>query len=83
MRFKRYWLWQAVRDVCIKYDWYTYGDNSDYHKMLRFVAKHGPTDRNIALVAYDIFKHSTSVYSVEEIAECLAHETVRLHLVSD
>lgn len=57
-KFKRVWSSKSVRECCIKYDWYTLGDNESYHKMLRFVETNKPTDRNITKIAEDIFNHS-------------------------
>lgn len=78
-KFKRVWSRNSVRDCCIKFDWYTLGDNSDYEKMLRFVETHKPTDNNITRVAENIFNHSEKDgRDMTVVAFALAKEAVML-----
>lgn len=84
MKFERAWSWQSVREVCIKCNWYTKGNNEAYHNMLMFVESHRPTDRNIEKVAEDIFRHSErGDRTVRSVAYVLASEAVSIMLVEE
>lgn len=85
MKFERVWSWQSVRKTCIKCEWYTEGNNEEYHNMLGFVESHKPTDSNITKVAEDIFRHSErgDDRTVRSIAYMLAIESVSLLLVEE
>lgn len=56
------WSGRDIRSLCIKKDWYGYGTNEDYEKMLNFVTTHKPTTMNIYKVAKDIFEHCDKGY---------------------
>ena len=84
LKFKRVWSWNSVRECCIKYEWYTLGDNESYHEMLRFVETNKPTDRNITKVAENIFNHSEKDgRDITTVAFALAKEAVMLLLVEE
>ena len=57
-KFERFWNSNSVRETCIKFNWYTCGNYTDYSNLLDFVDSHKPTDRNINRVIEDIFNHS-------------------------
>lgn len=59
------WCMDDVRNFCIRHDYYTYGCNEDYSKMLWYVEKHNvnPTINDIYTVALDIFEHSFDDYT--------------------
>ncbi len=84
MKFERVWSWQSVREVCIKCNWYTEGDNLAYDRMLGFVESHKPTDRNITKVSEDIFRHSEkNGRTLEDVAFSLSLEAVNIMLVEE
>ena len=83
-KFKRVWSSKSVRECCIKYEWYTLGDNTDYEKMLRYVDSNKPTDRNITKVAENIFNYSEKDgRDITTVAFALAKEAVMLLLVEE
>ena len=78
-KFERVWSSDSVREACIKFDWYTCGNYTDYHKMLDFVDSHKPTDRNICRVVEDIFNHSDQDgRDLESVAYCFGKFAVDL-----
>lgn len=72
MKFKRTWNSQGIRDICIKNRYYLWGDNDEYAKLINFIRTHKPTDRNISVVAMNIYKHSDDDFALEEIADDVA-----------
>ena len=62
----RFWTVEDVRNVCIKYDWYTKGDCRAYDKMLTTVRETEPTTENLYKVARDIMEHSEDVWMTVE-----------------
>ena len=81
-KFDRFWNSNSVREVCIKFGWYTRGNNYDYSQLLDFVDSHKPTDRNICKVVEDIFNHSDHEgRDIESIAYCLGKFAVSLKLI--
>lgn len=73
----KHWDFMEVRQLCIKHDWYTCGDCSDYNNMLLFVSDNEATTENIARVARDIYEHSdTSDETITNIMCYLANDTV-------
>ena len=61
---RRYWDHTYVRELCIRNNWYTCGDNTAYQKMLDYVDNHKPTPTSIYKVALDIKSHSNIDESV-------------------
>lgn len=61
------WDSYRVRNMCIKNNYYTRGDNEAYGKMLEFVDTNEPDNRTIYKVALDIVRHSDmDKYGCEE-----------------
>ena len=58
--FKKHTFWTVddIRELCIREQYYTRGDNESYDKMFQFIRDNEPTDTNIYLVALDIFNHT-------------------------
>ena len=81
-KFGRFWNAQGIRNICKNNRYYLWGDNTEYAKLMQFVRTHKPTDRNISVVAMNIYKYSDSDFSLEEIAEDVA-STVRICLISE
>ena len=81
-KFKRFWNSQDIRKLCVEHQYYLWGDNDEYAKLMQFVRTHKPTDRNISAVAMDIYKHSDDDFTLEEVAEDVA-SVVKVHLVSE
>ena len=78
-KFERFWNSDAVRETCIKFGWYTWGNSYDYSKMLGFVDSHKPTDSNISKVVEDIFNHSNQDgRDIESVAYCFGKFAVDL-----
>ena len=78
-KFERVWSSDAVRETCIKFGWYTHGNNYDYSKMLGFVDSHKPTDNNICKVVEDIFNHSDQEgRDLESVAYCFGKFVISL-----
>lgn len=67
---------EAVRNVCIKADWYTKGDNEDYDKMFKKVKalrdKQIITADDLYPIALDIHMHNNTDDTVEYIMYVLA-----------
>ena len=82
MKFARFWISQDVRELCLRHKYYLWGDNDDYAKLMCFIRNHKPTDKNISVVAMDIYKHSDDDFTLEEIAEDVA-SIVKIHVVSE
>lgn len=70
---RRTWSWEDVRSLCIRNEWYEYGDCQDYMDMLHIVEHNKPTINNLYKVALDIYEHSymsrNTDYSLEENLE--------------
>ena len=82
IKFDRFWDSDSVREVCIKFGWYTRGNNYDYSRMLGFVDSHKPTDKNINRVVEDIFNHSDQFgRDIESVAYCFGKFAVSLKLI--
>lgn len=88
MKIKETRLWDSyrVRNMCIKHDYYTRGDNEAYRKMLEFVDANSPNKTNIYKVAKDIVSHSDMDSYIGEDAELiqgvmydLANDVVKTH----
>ena len=78
-KFERVWDTDSVRETCIRFEWYTQGNNRDYLKMLDFVDSHKPTDNNISWVVEDIFNHSDQEgRDIESVAYCFGRFAVSL-----
>ena len=78
-KFERVWSSDSVRKACIKFDWYTCGNYTDYSNLLDFVDSHKPTDRNICRVVEDIFNHSDQDgRDLESVAYCFGKFAVDL-----
>ena len=78
-KFVRRWDSDSVREVCIKFGWYTRGNCADYNKMLDFVDSHKPTDRNICKVVDNIFRHSDPEgRDLESVAYCFGKFAIDL-----
>ena len=59
LKMKRWIEWDNVRDTCIKYNYYTCGDNYDYMNLMEFVSESKVlTDSRLLYIACDIFSHS-------------------------
>ena len=82
MKFKRFWRGQDIRNICIEHQYYLWGDNEEYDKLMFFIRTHKPTDHNISVVAMDIYRHSDDDFTLEEIAEDVA-SIVKIHVVSE
>ena len=82
LKYVREWSVDSVRDICVKHQYYLWGDNAEYTKLMRFIRTHKPTNRNISIVAMDVYKHSDSDFSLEEVAEDVA-SVIRIHVVSE
>lgn len=54
----RHWNPTTVQNLCIKEDWYIFGDNSEFDAMLEIVRTKKPTTTNLYKVAKDIADHS-------------------------
>ena len=79
IKFERFWNSSSIREVCVKFGWYTRGNSYEYRKMLDFVDSHKPTDRNINWVVEDIFNHSDREgRDIESIAYCFGKFAVDL-----
>ena len=82
-KFKRFWQSNSIRELCIKHQYYLWGDNTEYAKLMNFIRSHKPTDHNISLVAMDIYRHSDKESTtLEEVAENVA-SIVKIHVVSE
>lgn len=81
-KFKRFWNSQDVRELCIKHQYYLWGDNTEYAKLMCFIRTHKPTDHNISVVAMNIHRYSDDDFTLEEIAEDVA-SIVKIHVVSE
>ena len=49
---------QALRELCIRQEYYTRGDCEDYKELLDFVDDRDLTDGDIIAIADDIYDHS-------------------------
>lgn len=68
-----------LRDLCIKEDWYTCGDNDEYGHLLLDLAGHKEniTTDDIVEIASDIIEHSSlSVSELEDVASKVANIAV-------
>ena len=85
----RYWSSDDVRSMCIRHDFYTCGDCEEYDMMLHYVQMlpDGPTERNLYLVALDIWNHSDEEVQynldITDIMYYLEHETVQVSFWED
>lgn len=53
------WSCDRVREMCIRMNFYTCGNNKEYEEMLDYVYEHKtPDDSDIYTVAVDILNHS-------------------------
>ena len=79
IKFERFWNSNSVKEACIKFGWYTRGNDYDYSKMLGFVDSHKPTDRNICKVIQDIFNHSDPEgRDLDSVAYCFGKFAISL-----
>ena len=74
----RFWSPRTVRDMCIKHDFYTCGDNDEYFNMLELTRKLKPTKTALYTVAKDIVDHSEEG-RVEEVMYLLELEAVHTY----
>lgn len=58
VKIKRLWTADAVRELCIRENFYTAGDNSEYKTMLNTVKAYPPNVDAVYTVARDICEHS-------------------------
>jgi len=57
-----YWNRSDVRNLCVRNNWYTGGDNREYSSMLDYVEKNSaPSTTNMMKVARDIAAHSSDL----------------------
>lgn len=65
-----------LRKLCIKRDWYTGGNNDEYHNMLQMAKKENITTDDIVEIATDIYSHSQleDGYSMKEHIENICFE---------
>ena len=68
------WEAEAVRSMCVWYNWYDAGNSAQYNAMLNFVTNHKPTTQNIYKVACDIIEHSTEEGLYIEAVMFLIHK---------
>lgn len=77
----------AVRSMCIEYNWYTFGTNEQYDKMLRMV--NALSDKQIIAaddlypIAADILAHSDTDHDVASIMWALGKKIVRIYDVEE
>lgn len=79
IREEKHWSSCSVREMCIKYDLYTYGDNEEYSKMLDYVHYHdNPSNDDIYEVAKDIVNHCDPKdgYNIESVMYLLTKEAI-------
>ena len=76
IKVTREWSYLRVRSMCIRHEYYTYGDNEDYTHMLEWVQRLYPNAENLYFIAEDIRKHSSPGLTVESIMYDLERETV-------
>lgn len=55
-----------LRELCIKRDWYTSGDNEEYSNLLDMTA-HRMTTKKLQQIAEDIKFHSDTPYEITDI----------------
>ena len=73
IREMRYLSSMEVRNLCIKHDWYTCGDNEQYDYLLNILCdKRNITTQDMVIIATDIKTHSETELSIAEIATALA-----------
>lgn len=82
---RRYWDATSVMSVCIKYNFYTRGNSSEYQSMLIRVLNSEPTVEVLYDFASDILKHSREDLNLTNVMFILANEAVTLmyHEVED
>ena len=71
----RFWSISSVRDMCIKNNLYTCGDNDEYEHMLSLVRRLYPNVENIYFVAENICKHSKE-QTITNVMYMLENEAV-------
>ena len=74
------WSSWDVRNMCVRENFYTCGNNEDYSKMLDYVNEHkNPEDMDIYIVAKDILKHTDEnlCQTMENIMFILANDVVK------
>ena len=70
----RYISSMEVRNLCIKNNWYTCGDNEQYDYLLNTLCdKENITTQDMIIIATDIKTHSETDASIAEIATALAN----------
>lgn len=71
-----------LRELCIKHDWYTKGDNKDYHHLLGKANNlENITCDDLVELATDIKSHSDTEYEITSIMYELA--TICYHTFSE
>lgn len=70
----------AIRELCIKREWFTCGDNEDYEKLMKYGEKKNITTKDLEEMANIIIEYSDEdsldYYSVEDVMFDLACECV-------
>lgn len=71
------WHWLAVRNSCVKNDFYTRGSNEEYEAMLGMVMYNKYSDDKLREVAEDILEHSEG-QTLENIMYCIYADAVNV-----
>lgn len=74
---KKIWSMNSVREMCIRNNLYTRGDNEDYETMLYAVANTEPTDEIIYNIAVNINHHSER-QTITNVMFMLANEAITI-----
>jgi len=66
----------SLREMCIKNQWFTLGDNEAYSKFLKMYDGKNPTSKRIAELAEQIEKYSTGGMDILDIMSTIYAEGV-------
>lgn len=72
IREDRYITAMELRNLCVRNNWYTCGDNEEYAKLFQMADKENLTTDDLVALAKDIKEHSNTYDEVPEICFQLA-----------